>query len=172
MEKTIKNHVFRPQDVTSCSVYSKVSFFGLQLASFGAGCAAAFLINRSQSSAHASSAFGYAGINWVQSILAPAGFVQHGCYYGTMAHIYESYGTFNQYRLPLCLVASLWMQVLLVERLVQVERSSHEKCCSKWLRKCIWVQAFGVAAAVLSFAAGEIYSQPAQVHMPQQPIRP
>ena len=80
-----------------------------QLASFGAGCAAAFLINRSQSSAHASSAFGYAGINWVQSILAPAGVVQHGRYYGTMAHIYESYSTFNQYRLPLCLVALLWL---------------------------------------------------------------
>ena len=162
MEKTIKNHVFRPQDVTSCSVYGKVSFFG-PVGEFRSWLCSS--LSHQQVPILSSCELGF----WLCGHQLGAVYLR---YYGTMAHIYESYSTFNQYRLPLCLVALLWMQVLLVERLVQVERSSHEKCCSKWLRKCIWVQAFGVAAAALSFAAGEIYSQPAQVHMPQQPIRP
>ena len=53
-----------------CPVHGRVIFSGLQLASFGAGCAAAFLQKKAQASAHARLTFSYASINWLQSLLA------------------------------------------------------------------------------------------------------
>ena len=130
-----------------CPVYGRVIFSGLQLASFRAGCAAAFLQKKAQASAHARLTFSYASINWLQSLLASTRGANPSCKYGVLTMAGLKNDVPSLCRLLIYLVGLAWMQVLLAERLDILERASHQKYYSSCLRKCIWVQGFGVTAA-------------------------
>ena len=139
-----------------CPFPRKASFPGLQLASAGAGFAAAFLNKRAGASSHVRSACGYATINWLQSLFLPASLVQNldgqassssnlDC--GYMLSDWRS--ALVAFRLVLYLVGLFWMQLLVAGRLDLLEQTSKQNYCSSCLRKLVWMQACVTAVAAL-----------------------
>ena len=121
------------------------------LASFGAGCAAAFLQKRAGASAHVRSATGYAFMNWGQSMLTWTGVKAPVCHYGCLPT--ES-GVFPGLSGGLMLgllwtLTMVWMHILVACRLELLERTSNQRYRAGCLRKLVWAQAFGAMAVIL-----------------------
>ena len=139
-----------------CPFPSKISGVGLQLASVGAGFSAAFLKTRASVSPHVRSACGYAIVNWLQSLVAPAGLVKNlngatskilnlDCGY----MLSDWHVGLVALRLVLYLAGLIWMQLLIAGRLNLLEATSKQNYCSSCLRKLVWTQIAGTAAAAL-----------------------
>ena len=146
-----------------CPLNMRLFFFGLMLSSFGAGCAAAFLVRRAEASDHTKWACGYAIINWIQAMLGSLGINNPGggwCRYGVIPNPYLGgntwYSALAMCRLLLYLVASFWMQTLIASRLDLLEQSSNRNYRSGCFRRLMWAQVFGTAVALLPFA-GIVY---------------
>ena len=132
-----------------CHLLFKLVFVGLVLASFGCGFVAAFLINRAAgASLHASSACGFAIVNWFESMLGVNELNAYGCRYGFLTN--ASLEIFSALRLLLYLIGSLWMQVLVVSRIKCLEQSSKQSYCSGCLGSLLWVQVFATMMAGLA----------------------
>ena len=148
-----------------CPLNMRLFFFGLMLSSFGAGCAAAFLVRRAEASDHTKWACGYAIINWIQAMLGSLGMTSPGagyCRYGVTpsprfgGNIWHS--ALAMCRLLLYLVASFWMQTLIASRLDLLEQSSNRNYRSGCFRRLMWAQVFGTAVALLPIAGLLFYS--------------
>ena len=150
--------------VSSCPFSDRITFSSLMLASFGAGCVAAFLQKRAKASSHACLACGYAYINWFESLLGSLTCLQDDegddsyfrCKYGFLPETRLGkdffHNAFEFCRLALYLIGLFWVQRLLEKRLSILEKTSRQKYCSRCLRMLIWLQALGVALVVLSFS--------------------
>ena len=130
-----------PSSLSYCPFSDMIAFSSLMLASFGAGCVAAFLQKRAKASSHARSACGYATINWFQSLFgsltclmlrADEGDVYDRsyfrCKYGFLpADILQVneflHEAFAVCRLALYLIGLLWVQTLLAKRTAILEKN-------------------------------------------------
>ena len=144
-----------------CPLKMRLSFFGLMLSSFGAGCVAAFLVRRAEASGHTKWACGYAIINWIQAMLGSLGMNNPlwgywQCTYGVIPDRDSGgkiwYSALACCRLLLYLVASFWMQTLIASRLDLLEQSSNRNYRSGCFRRLMWAQVFGAAVALLPIA--------------------
>ena len=158
-------------EVSVCPLSDMMSFSGLTLASFGAGCVAAFLQKRARASTHAYWACGYATINWFQSLFGSLTLLVMGserhqcdscqyrfrCKYGLLPGDRMDKSVFHVAfvfcRVMLHLIGLFWMQMLLAKRLDMLEQTSHQKYCSHCFRRLIWLQSLGVMVFVLGFSS-------------------
>ena len=152
-----------PSSLSYCPFSDMIAFSSLMLASFGAGCVAAFLQKRANASSHARSACGYATINWFQSLFGSLTCLMlrpdegddgsyFRCKYGFLPAEELLHVALNVCRLALYLIGLFWVQTLLAKRTTILEKKSRQKYCSRCLRMFIWLQALGVAVVVLSFS--------------------
>ena len=150
-----------PEVVNFCPSGSKFFFLGLMLASFGAGCAAAFLMKRAGTNLHARSACGYAICNWLQCMLSSGIFFSDSCGLGLMANNHQVVPTEDSAlflaRGVLYLISQVWMQTLIASRLELLEQASGKEFCGRCARRLAWMQAFGVTvfALLLVFSIGK-----------------
>ena len=143
---------------TACLFAYKFAFFGLILASFGAGSVAAFLWKRA--TAHARSACGYAVVNWFQSILGSLTFLKgpfdslYGCRYGFLPaerdFVYDFHVVVVCCRAALYLLGLFWMQMLIAARLSLLEQTLSRKYCSGCFRKLVFAQAFSFSCIIVA----------------------
>ena len=131
---------------SSYSPLDRVFFVGLELASFGCGFVAAFLLRRAGASVHARSACGYAVTNWLNSVLGSSIFVGGP---RSMPGVADE-RTWYLFRLVIYLLCLFWMQMLIAQRLDLLEQTSQQKYWSWCFRKLVWAQGFGVSGVVLS----------------------
>eukprot|EP00435_Cladocopium_sp_Y103_P032482 s1523_g8.t1 len=132
-----------------CPLLHKVSFFGLMIASLGAGCNAAFLWKRAGASAHARSVTGYAVVNWLHSLFGSL-LMSHRtdlCIYGSLQS-HESRSAAFAVRLCLYLIALLWMQWLIALRLRQLEKTSKRTYCGLCLLYLMGLQGMVVLVGI------------------------
>lgn len=148
-----------------CHVADYVGFYLLLTASSVAGCAACLMLMNSCGSAHILSAAGYALLNWLQGLIAailPAHErAKAGCAYGMMqktfaplelstydkADYYKEYYGVIIVRTLLFLAGLIWMQHLMVRRLIAVETTSRRRLAGRCLSTSINIQKVGAIVA-------------------------
>ncbi|CAE7315036.1 BMY1 [Symbiodinium sp. CCMP2592] len=148
----------------SCGLLDKCLFCVMMLASFLAGCMAAFLIKRVDASGHARSACGYAVVNWAQSLVASWNLQNKSCSptfdrENGQHFTHRLEDSFLEWWLPTVLYGRLvlylfclfWMQMLIASRLESLERSSNRKYNSACFRKLVGMQVFGFMLSAVAF---------------------
>ena len=137
--------------VSECPLLDKISFLGLMMASLGAGWTAAFLWNRAGASDHAKLVTGYALVNWAQSFFGSLLLIHRTdlCIYGPIRSPENRTAAFV-FRFCLYVTALLWMQLLIVWRVEQLEDTSKLKYRSQCLRGILGVQWLGATFAFTS----------------------
>ncbi|CAK9055986.1 unnamed protein product [Durusdinium trenchii] len=167
-------HDLTEQPEPGCIVADHAGFYSILAASAVAGCAACLMFVNAGHSAHILSAAGYALLNWFQGLVAailPAHErAKNGCAYGMMQKTFapqemSSYDNVDYYkeyygviivRTLLFLVGLIWMQHLMVRRVLAVETTSRRYLGGKCLATNIAVQK--VAAIVACGVSVWIYT--------------
>eukprot|EP00931_Biecheleriopsis_adriatica_P020276 TRINITY_DN13609_c0_g1_i1.p1 TRINITY_DN13609_c0_g1~~TRINITY_DN13609_c0_g1_i1.p1 ORF type:complete len:825 (+),score=177.06 TRINITY_DN13609_c0_g1_i1:36-2510(+) len=133
----------RDAQAPGCTAADYSGFYSIVLCSLAAGLASCFLFRNSAGSMHILSASGYAAMNWLQGLAAAAvpahERMKDGCAYGIARassspvkdiSYYESPEYFQEYygviavRAFLFLLGLIWMQQLVVQRVIALEISS------------------------------------------------
>ncbi|CAJ1330757.1 unnamed protein product [Effrenium voratum] len=148
----------RPSEELGCSTVDHVGFYAILIASAVAGTAACLMYQNAGSSSHILSAAGYALLNWFQgmvgAVLPAHERAKSGCAYGMLHQTfapqelsnYDDNDYYKEYygviivRTLLFLAGLIWMQHLMVRRVLAVEATSRRTLGGRCLATSIAVQ--------------------------------